>query len=1093
MTLSFTRLDLAYRTLLVWLAAMCFGSCQAAVIPGDGWSAYGDTVFRPADGTAMVVNAFAQDRRGLLWIASQTSLSSWDGYKLRTLSADPTTVGALPDSLVRSLLVDKNGRLWVGTGSAGLAAYDEASGRFDVPVPAGNLSHKDVLGIAQDRDGLLLLATRAGLDRLDPVRRVVQRHAEWAAALGLPASVIHAVLLDRSGSLWVGSPHGLYRRDDRGRFVQVPLGALSAEEGDVGYLMEDSDGRMWVGTMAYGAFTVEKGATVAQPLHERIANAQPRMAFAQVFAIEEATPGEVWLGTQGQGIFRVDTRRWQARYVRHIEGAAASLPLDNIGALFRDRQGLMWVATDANVSLHDPQEMGVTTWFSGRDSILTSEGVPFVLSMPDGTVWLSRNAGGIDVISPQGGRLGSVLPDARKPEHALPEGRVVSMVASPDGRQVYAGTRRGVYRIEVATLKARRLMLAGRSSTADTWATAVQGDRLWVGGSDGVWALQLPAHAGKGQPGNASDDAALAVIEHYDGEGLGNVPIACMHAGRDGGLWVGTFAGLVRLDPATRRVQQFPRDAPGKLGLPVGIISSVQTDAQGRVWVSSYGAGIRVFELTPHGPKNLRRVSTAEGLPSNAVNGLAVDRRGDVWASTDDGIVRISHDTLMVQPIGRTEGLGVQVYWIASAAVTSTGHVLFGGNGGLTIIEPELGIGTRTAPPPIVVDEIQLGDSPPLTGYTLTGGAKPLVVPSDRRNLKVAFAGLHYAAPTAVRYQYRLQGVDPAWVSTEASRRFAAYTNLPPGDHVLELRAAAPGGSWSDPLQIPLRVQAAWHETVWARTALVMAGLAMAGLMVRLRTRLLERRAAALGALVAERTEELEQRTKQLEASREALRDLGAHNARSLEDERKRVARELHDEFGQQLAALKMEVSVLRMNGTTGAAPSPQQWDELRGRVEQMVVCMRRLVANLRPVALDAGVDAALEWLAAEFTRDTGVSCEAKLGPGCRTLPPEVAIVVFRIAQEALDNVRRHANSRHVSMTLLPRGEDWQLSVIDDGIGFDSTRRRSGYGLLGMEERAGLAGGSLQINSAPGKGTQVLLTIRARALPTSGAQPLTTA
>jgi signal transduction histidine kinase len=215
---------------------------------------------------------------------------------------------------------------------------------------------------------------------------------------------------------------------------------------------------------------------------------------------------------------------------------------------------------------------------------------------------------------------------------------------------------------------------------------------------------------------------------------------------------------------------------------------------------------------------------------------------------------------------------------------------------------------------------------------------------------------------------------------------------------------------------------------------------------------------------------------------REALRELGAHNVRSLEEERKRVARELHDELGQQLAALKMEVAVLQARGKTGAVPAPQQWDELHGRIEGLFSSMRRLVTDLRPVALDAGVGAALEWLAAEFSRHTGVPSEVAVDPGCRELTPEVTIVVFRIAQEALNNVRRHAQAHRVTLALQPVGERWQLSIVDDGTGFDPEQRGKGYGLLGMQERANLVGGSLEVSSQPGEGTQVRLTI--------GAQPL---
>jgi len=281
----------------------------------------------------------------------------------------------------------------------------------------------------------------------------------------------------------------------------------------------------------------------------------------------------------------------------------------------------------------------------------------------------------------------------------------------------------------------------------------------------------------------------------------------------------------------------------------------------------------------------------------------------------------------------------------------------------------------------------------------------------------------------------------------------------------------------------PVHVERAWHETAPAYAAFAMATVLLAALLVRMRTRMLERRAAELGVIVASRTEELQERTRQLEASHEAIRDLGAHNARALEEERKRVARELHDELGQQLAALNLEVGVMGARSNAGSVLPPQDWSELRSRVGRLTASMRRLVADLRPVALDAGVDAALEWLAAEFTRNTGVPCRlgVDLGGGC--LDADSAIVVFRVAQESLNNVRRHAQARQVRMSLELVGDHWQLTVSDDGKGFDPTRRHAGYGLLGMEERAGLVGGSLEISSHPGAGTTVRLTLTGQPSP----------
>jgi len=216
----------------------------------------------------------------------------------------------------------------------------------------------------------------------------------------------------------------------------------------------------------------------------------------------------------------------------------------------------------------------------------------------------------------------------------------------------------------------------------------------------------------------------------------------------------------------------------------------------------------------------------------------------------------------------------------------------------------------------------------------------------------------------------------------------------------------------------------------------------------------------------------------ELESSREMVRMLGVHNVRSLEEERMRVSRELHDEMGQQLAALRMEVSVLHRRTRSGEPPGDPAFDMLLARVDGLVSSVRGVVAQLRPTALDGGLVTAIDWLAAEFTRHTNVQCRLEVDGGVPLPRADAATIVFRVVQESLNNVRRHARATSVRLKLRADAEGCELTVIDDGVGFNVGERSPGYGLLGMEERARALGGVLAIESAPGGGTSVRLRFR---------------
>ena len=213
------------------------------------------------------------------------------------------------------------------------------------------------------------------------------------------------------------------------------------------------------------------------------------------------------------------------------------------------------------------------------------------------------------------------------------------------------------------------------------------------------------------------------------------------------------------------------------------------------------------------------------------------------------------------------------------------------------------------------------------------------------------------------------------------------------------------------------------------------------------------------------------------------VRNLSGGLIQAQEDERQRIARELHDDTGQVLTLLLIRLKLLESN--PGAEAVQPQIEELRGLIASAIDQVRRLALNLRPPTIDQlGLLPALRSLVATFTESTGlhVTLEAPRQP--ITLTRERTLAVYRIVQEALTNAAKHAGAQNISVTVRREG-DWLVAMVrDDGRGFTTeafTRRRqqptsgAGVGLFGMEERARLAGGTLAVQSAPGRGASVTL------------------
>jgi len=222
------------------------------------------------------------------------------------------------------------------------------------------------------------------------------------------------------------------------------------------------------------------------------------------------------------------------------------------------------------------------------------------------------------------------------------------------------------------------------------------------------------------------------------------------------------------------------------------------------------------------------------------------------------------------------------------------------------------------------------------------------------------------------------------------------------------------------------------------------------------------------------------QALQELEKSQAELKRLASHLQDMREDERRRIARELHDELGGLLTAIKMDVALARRGRTSG----PQETSQLLGRaeavVDQSIGLIRRIVGDLRPQILDdLGLVPALEWLVAEFRQRTGVSCRLEAAAEEPPIPKEVATALFRIVQEALTNIARHAGAGRVGVALRRAGGALSVEVTDDGRGISGEQAADpgSFGLAGIRERAAHFGGRADIRGQAGRGTTVYVEI----------------
>jgi signal transduction histidine kinase len=285
-------------------------------------------------------------------------------------------------------------------------------------------------------------------------------------------------------------------------------------------------------------------------------------------------------------------------------------------------------------------------------------------------------------------------------------------------------------------------------------------------------------------------------------------------------------------------------------------------------------------------------------------------------------------------------------------------------------------------------------------------------------------------------------------------------------------------------LAIELRKDAQGRKEVYDTLLLNRIGVATMSAISLLALAMYLRQTAALDAHRHERQQAIEAERDQLELEVERrtgqLKELAQHLQTAREDERSRLARELHDELGALLTAAKLDAARIKSRLGNSSPEAVERLAHLNVTLNDGIALKRRIIEDLRPSSLsNLGLLAALEILAREFAERSGMQVECELEPV--SLKPAVELTVYRLVQEACTNIAKHAKAKHVKVTLVA-GTDGsaEISVRDDGVGFDAgVRRASTHGLLGMRYRVEADGGRFTLESTPGGGTLVRATLPA--------------
>ena len=1011
-------------------------------------------VERSADDPGGTITGITQDPSGFLWLSTQNGLYKYDGYHYTAYHFEALNANSPAFDDLLTVAADSKGNIWFAPNGKGLDKLDPATGRVT------HFRHDDhdtnsvasdwVMTIFEDHEGSIWLGTSNGLDRFDAARKAfIHFHNKATDAESLSNNFVYTIYEDKQGTLWVGT----------GNPYQVGtenIGGLNKWNRSTGkftrYLHDDKDP------------------------HSLINN------FVQ--SIFEDSRGNFWVGTSGDGLHTMD--RATGKFERHLFDSAhrnqpsrppvrnyLSWAVDQTTFIKEDAKGRVWIGSlESGIHVYDP--LSQKTVYFGSDSNSEEK-------LQDNQFWKAyQTRDGVLWISTLGAHLYKIVPRQNLLPHTLIGGGTGAFVEDED-HSLWIGTARGLLH-QRDNGKPELFPLDKDSTSFNNYIEGMEivDHDFWLGAMHGLYRFNPLTKS-------------LTNYRHQDGNAntISSDSIAVLLKTDDNNLWIGTLQGLDRLDIRSGLVTHFRNNINTgsheiydigsilpeknqmlwlaaarfhkgldrldihsgifKRYLPKLVTYIIMRDAAGHLWAGT-DAGLYKYDESKD---DFLPFTDESGVlnRSQFAGGLQEDHAQNLWLFTTKGIVRLNKDRSHAVLYGKNQGVN-SLNLTYAGLVRSNGNVLYSNTDGYFNFNPDFLLDTSNRPSVAISQfllnnvDVQTVDSALLASalHETTG----LNLSHDQNSFSFEFTNIDFiSAHEDTRLLYKLEGHDVAWRKA-AGDGTASYFDLPAGKYTFKVRAMNDAGLSAE-RAITLVIRPPWWKTAWAYGAAILLVSSLGIFLYRSRIKQLEKKQdAQMHVMVA-----------------------------TQEGERKRISRDLHDDVGTKLSAVKLSLSSLHEKA------NQINNDEIRTlarrseeSISEVMQDVRRLLLNLSPTVLEEfGYTSAVEGLVNKINETTTIHFNLVIFGMKQPLPKDHELALYRITQELITNVLKHADASHVSLQIGQRDGKIILMMEDDGKGFDLNTHKDGYGLKNLAARTKLLQGNMIVDSKEGKGTSVLIEI----------------
>jgi signal transduction histidine kinase/ligand-binding sensor domain-containing protein len=978
-----------------------------ALDPDRRISQYGHTVWRTQDGAISPITAIAQTTDGFLWLGTAQGLMRFDG--VRFMPWQPPQGQNLPGTHFTALLGSRDGSVWIGT-TRGLARWKDGQLRTytDLEHPAG------IFEIMEDDSGTIW-ATRYGqYAREAPLCSISEETLRcFGKKDGIPVGYGLGLTHDSEGNIWFGSKVLVrWRPGTPATTYFGEIAELAKSDGVINVALGPS-GTAWASLDGTGPqlgvryYSGGRWTSYAIPGFDR---ARVRPGYLLV-----DRRGSLWVGTKNDGVYRI------CGGVADHYGVSDGLSGNDVGSLFEDREGNIWVLTDGGLDMfRDTALISYTTRQGVSDSEFYS-----VMALRNGEV-LIGTGGALNILRKQDGK--TAIFDRKL------SGQGIGAMLEDHSGVVWLRVDLSLMRFQNGRF--REIQAPGGQRFASFGGVSAIAEDS--GGT--VWVLTNQ----RSQLFSIVGDKIKKSSPNYE---LGSQKY--LLADPDGGLWLGASSGTIS-HFRDGRLQTTSLSSPQG---PVSIRAPSVDSDNSLLVPSSQG----LYRLN-HGQVTL--FSSDNGLPCPETFNVIRDNHGALWIYTRCGMVRIAepewakwienpHIAVSVMILDALDGAqaGTGDSYQPRSSKAPDGRLWFETGVSIQMLDPDR-LYENPLPPPVYVGGV-------VADHKRFDATSFIKVPALSRDLEIDYTAPSLSVPQKVRFRYMLEGRDQEWQDA-ATRRQAFYTDLKPGHYRFRVTACNSSGVWNQTgASLDFSIAPAYWQTNWFRAACVGAFMVLLWMLYRMRLRQLAREFnAGLEARVNERTR----------IARE-LHDSLLQGFQGLMFRLQAVRNMLPGRPAEASEALDIAL---------------ERGDKAIAEGRDTVADLRQPVMDDGDIA--QALTALGEELAAQSDNGAAPCVRVLVEGKQRELNPMLRDDIYRIAREALRNAFHHARAQKIEAEITYSDSEFLLHVRDDGGGIDPEVANQGaraghWGLPGMRERAKRFGGKLEVWSEHGAGTEIELSV----------------